>query len=75
MSSSSSSCSSLFTFQSSEFSTTFISNRLARWCEMVTELELSLENRTGRRNDKSARGDETAQYQAGTLCRPLGNDS
>ena len=55
MSSSSSSCSSSLTFQSSEFSSSSISNRLARWCEMITELELSLYNRTGRRNDKSAR--------------------
>ena len=43
MSSSSISCSSSFTFQSSEFSSSSVSNRLARWCEMITtELELSL---------------------------------
>jgi hypothetical protein len=30
---------------------------------MVIELEPSFLNRTGRRNDKSARGHETAQYQ------------
>ena len=52
-------CSSSFTFQSSEFSSSSISNRLARWCEIINELELSLYNRTGRQNDKSARGDET----------------
>ena len=33
---------------------------------MITELELSLYNRTGRRNDKSARGHETALYLATT---------
>ena len=62
MSSSSSLCSSSFTFQSCEFSSSSISNRLARWCEIFTELELSLYNRTSRRNDKAARGDEMVLY-------------
>ena len=31
-----------------------------RWCEMMIELEPSFQNRTGRRNHKSARGHETA---------------
>ena len=39
MSSRSSSCSSSFTFQSSEFSSSSISNRLASWCEMISQLE------------------------------------
>ena len=38
MSSSSSLCSSSFTFQSSEFSSSSISNRLDSWCDMITEL-------------------------------------
>ena len=58
MSSSSSSCSSSFRFQSSEFISSSISNRLARWCEMITELELTSYYETGRQNDKSARGDK-----------------
>ena len=33
---------------------------------MITEQELSLQNRTGRQNGKSARGDETAKYQITT---------
>ena len=40
ISSSSSLFSSSFTFESSEFSSSSISNRLASWCEMITELEL-----------------------------------
>ena len=60
---SSSSCSSLlFTFESSEFSSSSISNRLANWCKMITELDLTIKNRTGIWNDKSARGDETAHF-------------
>ena len=55
---SSSSCFCSFTFQSSEFS----SSSISRWSEMITELELSLYNRTGRRNDNSARGDEMVQW-------------
>ena len=94
MSSSSSSCSSSFPFQSSEFSSSTISNRLGcvscplvlvhvlvhlhfnlvssvlaqfqvgqpSWCEMITELRPSFQNRTGRPNAQSARGDETALY-------------
>ena len=31
-----------------------------KWCEMMIELEPSFWNRTGRRNDKSARGHEMA---------------
>jgi hypothetical protein len=48
MSSSSGSCSSSFRFQSSEFSSSSILNRLARWCEMIADLVLSLCNRNGR---------------------------
>ena len=39
----------LFTYQSIEFNSSSISNGLARWCEMITELELY----TDRQNDKS----------------------
>ena len=60
MSSSSSLHSNSFTFQSSNFGSRSISNRLAQ-LEMMIELEPSFWNRTGRQNDKSARGHETAQ--------------
>ena len=36
-----------------------------RWCEMMIGLELSFQNRTGRRSDKSARGHETAPWWCG----------
>ena len=59
MSSSSSSHSSLF--QSSKIGSSYISNRLAQvvW-NVIIELEPFFWNRTGRRNDNSARGHETA---------------
>ena len=38
-----------------------------RWCEMMIEIEPLFKNRTGRRNDKSARGHETAYC----LTQPL----
>ena len=61
MSSSSSWRSSSFAFQSSKFGSSSISNRLAQVVEMMIELEPSFWNRTGRQNDKSARGHETTQ--------------
>ena len=54
----------LFTYQSIEFNSSSISNRLARWCEMITELELTSYYETGRQNDKSARGDKVGHSTA-----------
>ena len=38
---------------------------------MIAELQLSLQTRTGRRNDKSAREDETAQSVDSYACRAI----
>ena len=59
MSFSSSSCSGSFPFHSSEFGSSSISNSLAQmvWND---SLQPSFQNRTGRRNDNSAREHETA---------------